>query len=254
MMRIDTYLFENGFYSSRTKSAEAVADGFVTVNGKCVKKASTDVSAIDKIEILQQQKFVSLGGYKIEKALDDFDFLVRDLICCDIGASTGGFTDCLLQRGAKMVYAVDVGDTQLDKKLQCDDRVIIKDHLNARELTKESFQPCDLAVCDCSFISLKLIIEPAFNVIKDDGALIALIKPQFECKKSEKSKRGIVLDKKLQLEICVGIYDFAILCGLVPTNFTNAPIKDKKNIEYLMCFKRSGEKMCKDKIKSIIFQ
>lgn len=251
-MRLDSYLFENGYYTSRTKAQEAVLSCSVTVNGKYAKP-SQNVDEADEIKIIQRQKFVSMGGYKIEKALDDFDKNVEGLTCCDIGASTGGFTDCLLQRGAKKVYCVDVGETQLDEKLKNDERVIIKAHLNARSLTKDSFELCDLAVCDCSFISLKLVLMPVFNVIKEDGELIALIKPQFECLRNEKSKRGIVADKKLQLDICCEIYDFAVSNNVIPVAFTNAPIRDKKNNEYLMRFSKSDKAIKKDELKKVVF-
>ncbi|MGN0819529.1 MAG: TlyA family RNA methyltransferase [Christensenellaceae bacterium] len=252
-MRLDSYLYENGYYSSRTKSQEAVLSGAVTVNGK-TSKPSFEVDDSDVIKIIQAQKFVSMGGYKLEKALCDFNIGVEGLVCCDIGASTGGFTDCLLQRGAKKVYCVDVGKTQLDNKLKNDERVVVKDYLNARNLENNSFEPCDLAVCDCSFISLKLVLMPIFNVIKQDGMLIALIKPQFECLRNAKSKRGIVGDRSLQLSICCEVYDFAVLNGLVPIAFTNAPIRDKKNNEYLMCFAKTGKVMNKDNLKTVVFR
>ena len=233
-MRLDSFLYENNIYQSRTKAMDAIKNGLVLYNGKPTK-CSLEVNSFDGLQILNLDKsFVSNGGFKLEKALNDFGFKVNNLICADIGASNGGFTDCLLQNGAKKVYAIDVGESQLDESLK-NDKVIVIDNTNARFLTEKTLgEKVDLVVCDVSFISLKLILPAVKNLLKDNGKALMLIKPQFECGKKFLGNSGIVKSKEVRLSVCLDIYNFSLNIGLTPLNITTAPIKEKKNIEYVI--------------------
>ena len=246
-MRIDTYLFQNNKYSSRTKAAEAIARGEVFVNGKAVKKPSLEVEETDKIEIIATtQTFVSNGGYKLEKAFEDFRFSADGLTFADVGASTGGFTDCLLKRGAKKVFAIDVGESLLSSELKQDDRVVVIDNYNARNLNSETLgELVDGVVCDVSFISLTYVLAQIYSVLKENGFAVVLIKPQFECGKKELNKNGIVTDKKARANCIKKILDFASAVGFCPTNLTNAPIKPDKNREYLLFLSKSKAQQLK---------
>ena len=182
-MRLDTYLFEIGKYPSRNKASEAVLKGEVLYDNKVVKpsKEVTNEALISYAQV--ESKYVSNGGYKLEKALIDFKFSVKDMVFADIGASNGGFTDCLFQNGAKKVYAIDVGESQLDKAL-LSKNVVIMDNTNARYLSKELFpDEIDGVVCDVSFISLTYVLPSIKNLLKNEGFALVLIKPQFECNK-----------------------------------------------------------------------
>ncbi|HBK02624.1 MAG TPA: TlyA family rRNA (cytidine-2'-O)-methyltransferase [Clostridiales bacterium] len=248
-MRLDSFLFENGYFSSRNKAAECVKRGEVLVNGKVEKKPSKEVSDEEKIEIVSPKKFVSIGGYKLDKALSDFALDVKDLVFADIGASTGGFTDCLLQRGAKKVYAVDVGENLLDESLKKDTRVVALDKVNARNMTERTMgEKVDGAVADCSFISLKLILPAIVKILKPNGFIVALIKPQFECEGKGLTKTGLLRDEKSRLKIVEDISEFAEKLSLVTENATHAPINDGKNVEYLLKLSFTGKQMTKEQI------
>ena len=243
-MRLDAYLYSENKYGSRTKAAEAVEKGNVTVNGKTVFKPSYDVKPTDSVEIVKPEDFVSNGGYKLEKAIDDFGIDVSGDTFADIGASTGGFTDCLLQRGAEKVYAVDVGESQLSEKLKNDERVVVIDNFNARELTPEVLGgQTDGAVCDVSFISLTYILKPIYDILKPEGYAVVLLKPQFECGKKELNKNGIVTSVKAKTDCAVKIKNYALSLGFAVTGFTFSPIKVGKNIEYLFYLKKGFEKI-----------
>lgn len=237
-MRIDKFLASK--YGSRTKAAQAVERGLVLVNGKAVSP-SHEVGENDEVTFLQaEESFVSLGGYKLSKALKDFGFAVADKIFADIGASTGGFTDCLLQNGAKKVYCIDVGESQLDKSL-LNKNVVVIDNFNARNLIPEMFsEPLDGAVIDVSFISLTYILDKISSVLADGRAVIALIKPQFECENKNVGKNGIVKDRKVHARIIEKIYTFSLSCGLAPLKLTTAPIVKGKNTEYLILLEKHG--------------
>jgi 23S rRNA (cytidine1920-2'-O)/16S rRNA (cytidine1409-2'-O)-methyltransferase len=184
--------------------------------------------------------FVSNGGYKLEKAITDFNFNPTDMVCADIGASNGGFTDCLLKHGAKKVFAIDVNSSQLDPSLICD-KVVVVDNCNARYLTYETLgEKVDLVVCDVSFISLKLVLPAVFNILKENGKALMLIKPQFECGKEYLGNSGIVKSKQARINACLDIYNFSLNIGLTPLDITNAPIKEKKNIEYVIMLEKGG--------------
>lgn len=231
-MRIDKQLADK--FGSRSKAATAINNGLVLVNNKTVNCAY-ELKNGDKIEILQAEEcFVSVGGVKLSKAIKDFNFSARDKVFADIGASTGGFTDCLLKNGAKKVYCIDVGENQLDKSLICD-KISIIDNFNARYLNKNLFsEELDGVVIDVSFISLTYILESVSNILPEGGSVLALIKPQFECENRNVGKNGIVKDKAQHKKVILKIIDFALNCGLVPVNLTNAPIVAGKNIEYVI--------------------
>ncbi|MDE7264989.1 MAG: TlyA family RNA methyltransferase, partial [Clostridia bacterium] len=191
-MRLDKYLTEK--YGSRAKASAAIKSGLVLVNGK-ICAASYEVKQTDKLEfLLAEESFVSAGGFKLSKALKDFGFDASGKIFADVGASNGGFTDCLFQYGAKKVYCIDVGESQLDKSL-LDKNVVVIDNFNARNLSKDIFgERLDGVVIDVSFISLTYILEAVSGLLEDGEKVIALIKPQFECESRKVGKNGIVKD------------------------------------------------------------
>src|ERR1051325_486966 len=187
MLRLDHALVERGLFESREKAKRAILAGQVRVNDQLARKPSDSVKEKDQLALDVPEKFVSRGGFKLEHAFDHFKIDVAGLTAVDLGASTGGFTDCLLQRGAAKVYAVDVGRGQLAWKLRRDKRIVVMEKTNARELTPakmpQPFVPVDIAVIDCSFISLRKIIPAAVALLKTSAKIIALIKPQFEAGK-----------------------------------------------------------------------
>jgi 23S rRNA (cytidine1920-2'-O)/16S rRNA (cytidine1409-2'-O)-methyltransferase len=203
MLRLDQALVDRGLCDSRERAKRAILAGQVLVNSQVGQKPSDSVSPTDDIVLVAGEKFVSRGGYKLEHALDSFHLDVTGLVAIDIGASTGGFTDCLLQRGARQVFAVDVGKGQLAWKLRQDARVAVMEKTNARYLKPEQFpQPFDLAVVDCSFISLRKILPPAVALLKRQGKIVALVKPQFEAGKAEADKgRGVIRDASIHERI-----------------------------------------------------
>ncbi len=203
-------MVERGLCESRERARRAILAGQVRVNSNVAQKPSDAVSAADKIVLEAGEKFVSRGGYKLEHALDVFHLDVSGLVAIDIGASTGGFTDCLLQRGARQVYAVDVGRGQFAWKLRQDQRVVVMEKTNARYLKPEQFpQPFDFAVVDCSFISLRKILPPAVALLKRQGKIVALVKPQFEAGKAEADKgRGVIRDASIHARILEELRQF----------------------------------------------
>lgn len=238
-MRLDKYLAEK--FSSRTKAVWAIKNGLVLVNGKKAEP-SYDYKEGDTLQIISaQESYVSQGGYKLSKALKDFNFSVKDKVIIDIGASTGGFTHCLLLSGAKKVYCIDVGESQLDKSLVCDKTVVI-DNFNARNLNKDIFaEKVDGVVIDVSFISLTYILKNVSEVLSDGGFVIALIKPQFECESRNVGKNGIVKDPKTHEKIILKVVSCAFKHDLIAENLTNAPIIEGKNYEYLVLLTKSAK-------------
>ncbi|MBE5734153.1 MAG: TlyA family RNA methyltransferase [Clostridiales bacterium] len=241
-MRLDNYLVEKCFFDSRTKAKQAILRGEIFIDNDCIQKPSFDMcnDITYKVERVCEDSFVSLGGFKLKKALTDFNFIVNGLTVADIGASTGGFTDCLLQNGAKTVFAVDLNDDLLHQSLKDDKRVkrVIK---NARELKKSDFSlPIDLIVADLSFISITYVLNVFSNILDNDKYLLVLIKPQFEANKKRKLKNGIVKDKKEMIDACRSVLNKAIEYNFAPIAFTNAPLVDGKNVEFLMLFQKNG--------------
>lgn len=242
-MRLDEFLVEKNYYNSRTKAKEGISRGEVFVNGNCIQKPAFAITDGEEIKIIKKvSDFVSNGGFKLEKALFDFNYSVKHLVAADIGASTGGFTDCLLKYGAEKFFSVDLNDDLLALSLKNDERVerVIK---NARYLTKEDFScNIDVLVADLSFISATYVLPVFYDLLCENGDAIVLIKPQFENDGKIKFKNGIVSDKKIRLSACKKIYDCAIECGFFITGFTTAPIRKSKNTEYLIKLSKNAEK------------
>jgi 23S rRNA (cytidine1920-2'-O)/16S rRNA (cytidine1409-2'-O)-methyltransferase len=213
MLRVDVALVERGLCPTREQAKRAVLAGRVRVNGQVANKPSDIVRPEDAVNLAEQEKFVSRGGYKLERALAEFDLKIEGCIAIDLGASTGGFTDCLLQHGAAKVYAVDVGQGQLAWKLRRDPRVIVMEKTNARLLTAgqfaQPFSPVDLVTIDCSFISLRKILLPAVALLRRSGRIVALIKPQFEAGKFEADKgAGVIRDPDVHRRVIEELHAF----------------------------------------------
>ena len=221
---------------SRTLAQQLIKEGSVAVNGNIVSKPSFYVSAEDEIEIIGEfPRYVGRGGLKLEKAVNLFKIRLKDLTCIDVGASTGGFTDCMLQNGAKLVYAVDVGQDQLDESLKNDSRVISLENLDVRQATSYINEKADFVSVDVSFISLKQVLPAVKELVKTGGKVIALIKPQFEVGKSGVGKRGVVKDSNLRNKAVEEIKSFASALGFKVNGLTESPIKGGDgNIEYLI--------------------
>lgn len=240
-MRLDVYLFSNGLALSRNEAKALINLGAVTVNGKTASKPALDVTDTDNIQVDRSKKqFVSRGGEKLEEAIRFFNIPVKDRLCIDVGASSGGFTDCLLQHGAKHVIAVDSGKNQLVKEISTDPRVTSIEEYNARYMLPEDFGFIpDLAVMDVSFISATLIIPSLYKVLSDSADFILLIKPQFEVGRQNIGKGGIVKDEKARREAIDRVVDTAITCGFTFRGLTVSPIKGGDgNIEYLAYFSK----------------
>lgn len=208
--RVDQALVSRGICQSREKAQRAILAGHVRINGQLAHKASDKVTVDDAIEVIQGEKYVSRGGFKLEKGLDHFSVDVTGLIAADLGASTGGFTDCLLQRGAAKVFAVDVGKGQLAWKLRNDPRVVVMESTNARDLTAANFpdRPA-LVVIDCSFISLRKILPAAVAIVRPGGKIVALVKPQFEAGKAEADRgAGVISDPAIHERVLRELEDF----------------------------------------------
>ncbi len=235
-MRLDVLLVDKGFFLSRNKAREAITRGEIYVAGKVETKAAKDVADEEIVEVRATVKpFVSMGGYKLEKAVCEFNPEIKDKIFIDAGASTGGFTDCLLRRGAKKVYCVDVGRGLLDKSIAENNKVVIMDETNVRYLAPADFdEVIDAAVADCSFISLEYVLPVLKKIVKNEGYIIALIKPQFELDKKIKLKNGIVRSKTERFSVIKKLVAFAESLSLSVIGITEAPLKNDKNVEYLI--------------------
>ncbi len=246
-MRIDLYLTQNGHATGRQKAKELIEVGGVLLNGQPVTKPSTEVNEGDTIEVDDALKpqYVGRGGLKLEAALDAFGVDVVGLHCVDIGASTGGFTDCLLSRGATFVCAVDCGRDQLVQSLREDDRVKSVEGFNARELDDTVTDgKCDLAVMDVSFISQTLLYPAVVRVLKPSGRLVSLIKPQFEAGRENLSKNGIVKSDAVRQRAVDKVIKSAFTYGLICDSIIESPIKGGDgNTEYLAIFSMIGEKI-----------
>lgn len=235
--RADILLVEKGLAKSRDRAKALIMAGEVYSGVKRIDKASDMLLEDAPLNVKQDIcPYVSRGGLKLEKAMDAFNIAVNGKVCADIGASTGGFTDCMLKNGAVHVFAVDVGYGQLDWKLRNDERVTVMERTNARFLTEESFSSkVELCSVDVSFISLKLIF-PAISACKIDTA-VTLIKPQFEAGKEKVGKKGVVRDANVHKEVISNVFEYAKEYGYYPIGLTFSPIKGPEgNIEYLCCF------------------
>ena len=237
--RLDQELVSRKLVESRELGKRLILAGKVTVNGHVIDKASDKVRVDDEIKIKEAPKYVSRGGFKLEEALNIFSVNPSDLICLDIGSSTGGFTDCLLQHGAKKVHAYDAGTNQLSWKIRSDPRVLSREKLNCRYLTKNDIDDqIDLIVIDVSFISLTKILPAAYDVGSSNCSIVTLIKPQFELSRDEVSKGGIVKDPELHQKSVSKIVNYATTeLQLNHAGTTNSPITGTGgNVEFLSHF------------------
>lgn len=235
--RLDVLLVERGEFSSRQKAVGAIMAGLVFVNGQRVDKAGTMVPADAAVEVKGQPlRYVSRGGLKLEKALHVFGWNPDGIVALDIGASTGGFTDCLLQHGAKKVYAVDVGYGQLDWKLRNDDRVVVMERTNARGLTPGDLpEPVDWVVIDVSFISLAKIFPAAMRLLRPGGRLVCLVKPQFEAGPERVGSKGVVSDPAVHEDVLMNVLQSLAETGFFVEHMTYSPVRGPQgNIEYLV--------------------
>ena len=240
--RLDVLLVKFGFSDSREQAKRLIMAGQVFVGGQREDKPGTSFAEEGlKIEVRGGgQKYVSRGGYKLEKALAVFPIDLNGKTCIDIGSSTGGFTDCMLQNGAAKVYAVDSGTNQLCWKLRSDERVVCMEKTNFRYLTEESLpEKADFASADVSFISLDKIVPVAYILLQDDAEMVCLIKPQFEAGRDKVGKKGVVRDPKVHLEVIENVISYATECGFVICGLDHSPIRGPEgNIEYLLYLKK----------------
>ena len=242
--RLDVLLVKRGLAPSREKAKAMIMAGNVFVDGQREDKAGTSFQEEVPIEIHGHTlKYVSRGGLKLEKAMQHFDLSLDGKICMDIGASTGGFTDCMLQNGAVKVYAVDVGYGQFAWKLRQDSRVVCMEKTNIRYVTPEDIADVlDFASVDVSFISLTKVLGPAKELLREDGEMVCLIKPQFEAGKEKVGKKGVVRDKSVHLEVIEKVISFAKEIGFQVLNLEFSPIKGPEgNIEYLVHLRKGTE-------------
>ncbi|MBD5104962.1 MAG: TlyA family RNA methyltransferase [Ruminococcaceae bacterium] len=237
MSRLDFELTARSLVKSRNVAQQLIKDGIVFVNGKNITKAAFDVEDADVIEIKGElPKYVGRGGLKLEKAVECFKIRLKDCTCIDVGASTGGFTDCMLQNGAEKVYAVDVGSDQLDEKLRNDSRVISLENTDVRAAEGKIPEKADFISVDVSFISLKTVLPEVKKLLKESGTVVALIKPQFEVGKSGIGKRGVVKNPSLREKAVWDIKEFSESIGFKCRGLIQSPITGGDgNIEYLIC-------------------
>ena len=242
--RLDVLLVNLGYAPSREKAKAVIMSGCVYVNGQKEDKAGTMFDTYAAIEVRGNSlKYVSRGGLKLEKAMEQWGFLLDGMICMDIGASTGGFTDCMLQNGATKVYSVDVGQGQLAWKLRNDERVVCMEQTNFRYVTPEDIPDAlDFASVDVSFISLTKILIPARNLLKTGGQMVCLIKPQFEAGRGKVGKNGVVREPQIHEEVIRKIIDYADSIGFEVLHLEYSPIKGPEgNIEYLLHIRKPEE-------------
>jgi len=252
-MRLDVYLYENKLAKSRSYASELIKNSLVTVDGKVIKKSSFEVTGQTVKVTGELHGFVGRGGVKLDFALDSFGIDVSGMTAIDVGASTGGFTDCLLSRGAAKVYAVDIGHGQLDEKLLHDDRVVSMEGVNAKDISPDVIPEfCDIAVCDVSFISQTLVFSSVCSVLSDDAVFITLIKPQFECGRAALNKSGIVKDPLDHYRAIKKVISAAEGFGFAATALTASPVSGGDgNREFLVLFSHNGERVTEDLIKEV---
>lgn len=256
--RLDLLLVEKGIINSREKAKACIMEGKVYVDGQKVDKAGEKVSFNANIEYRGETlKYVSRGGLKLEKAMKTYNISLENKVCMDIGASTGGFTDCMLQNGASKVFSVDVGYGQFAWKLRTDERVVCMERTNIRYVTLEDIgEPLDFASIDVSFISLKKIMPATINLLKDDGEVVALIKPQFEAGREKVGKKGVVREISTHKEVVHDIIDFLLQQNLNVLGVSFSPIKGPEgNREYLVYFTKDKNKtsdFVKDDIDEVV--
>lgn len=243
--RLDVELVNRGLADTRSKAQNMIKSSAVSVNGKVVTKASFSVNKTDDLKIIGETlKYVGKGGLKLEKAISEFNIDLTEKVCVDFGASTGGFTDCMLQHGAEFVYAVDVGSNQLDRSLIDNAKIKNIENTNIKDVKKSMFEKgIDFCSVDLSFISLSHAIPVVCDVLSDDGEAVMLIKPQFEAGKKSLSKKGIVNDRKTHIKVIENILALIEQSGMNTLNLTYSPIKGGSgNIEYLVYIKKRKER------------
>lgn len=256
--RIDNLLVKKGFFTTRQKSKYAIDNKNIYVNGILIEKSSKLVEENVNIEIKGEvMPYVGRGGLKLKKALQCFEISIQNKICIDVGASTGGFTDCMLQDGAERVYAIDVGHSQLASKLINNSKVVNLENTNIKEINADSFEKVDFITIDVSFISLTQVLNKTYELLKENGEIIALIKPQFEAGVSNINKNGIVKDTKIHAKVIEKIVLYSNSLGFEVLGITYSPIKGNAgNIEYLCYMKKNNSKIdlfkIREKIKKIV--
>ena len=241
--RLDVLLVKRGLAESREKAKAIIMSGNVFVNEQREDKAGSTFPVSARIEVKgQAMKYVSRGGYKLEKAIEEYGVSVDGKICMDVGSSTGGFTDCMLQNGAKKVYAVDVGTNQLAWKLRTDERVVSMEKTNIRYLTPEEIDTSvEFASIDVAFISLTKVLVPVRELLAEHGEVVCLIKPQFEAGREKVGKKGVVRDKSVHIDVIELVTSFAREIGFKPMKLDYSPIKGPEgNIEYLLHIIKTG--------------
>ena len=258
-IRLDQFIFEEGYAPSRRRAQALIMSGIVFVNNQKADKAGTMIKETDIVEVRGKDlKYVSRGGLKLEKAINEYSLDLTDRICMDIGASTGGFTDCMLQNGAQKVYAVDVGYGQLAWKLRSDERVKNMEKTNIRNVTVEMLdEKINFFSVDVSFISLKHIFPVAYAISTDDVLGACLVKPQFEAGKEKVGKKGVVRDSEVHKEVIENVIGFANENGFYVHNLTFSPIKGPEgNIEFLILISKNSEKptVTQQEIDDIVMQ
>lgn len=237
-VRLDVFLYEKGYFESREKAKISIIEGKILVNNQKEDKPGTMIKNDSDIKIIGERcPYVSRGGLKLEKALNSFHIDVNDLVCADIGSSTGGFTDCLLQNNAKFVYAIDCGTNQLVWSIRCNKKVKVLENTNARYLTNSNLDnnKMDFVSADVSFISLTKILQVIYDILNVVGKSVVLIKPQFEAGRELVEKNGVVHDKKVHIDVIKKIIEYAKNIGFVICGLDFSPIKGPAgNIEYLL--------------------
>ncbi len=242
--RLDVLLVQKGYYNSRERAKAAIMAGIVYVDEQKSDKAGNMIDIEANIDVRENLcPYVSRGGLKLEKSINLWNINLDNAVCMDIGASTGGFTDCMLKNGASKVYAVDVGRGQLDYSLRIEPKVINMEKCNIRNLDPKSVDAIDFISIDVSFISLKLVFPVATQVLKSNGKMVCLVKPQFEAGREKISKGGVVKDKKVHEEVIRNVISYANENGFMAEGLTFSPIKGAKsnNIEYLLFLVKSGK-------------
>ncbi|MGI6082494.1 MAG: TlyA family RNA methyltransferase [Limnochordia bacterium] len=251
-MRLDTWLVRQGWFESREQARRSVLAGEVYVNGRLESKPGTSVASDAEIELRRETpRYVSRGGLKLEKGLSVFALTVAGRNALDVGASTGGFTDCLLQHGARHVWAVDVGYGQLDWKLRNDTRVTVLERTNIRYLEPDRIPPVDIATIDVSFISLNKVLPAVVRLLGPEGDIVALVKPQFEAGRQAVGKRGVIRDPRVHVQVLEGVVDCAHSLQLATCAVTHSPIKGPQgNIEFLMHLSPRPQSTATDDVKA----
>lgn len=242
--RLDILLTDKNFFDNRTRAKAMIMAGKILVNGQKIDKAGTLIADDAEIRILgEEMPFVSRGGLKLQKALDVFKIIISGKIAADVGASTGGFTDCMLQHGAKKVYAIDVGYGQLAWKLRSNVQVVNMERTNIRNVTRKDFlDDIDFVSIDVAFISLEKVLPVVYDVLIDSGEVVALIKPQFEASREHVGKKGVVKDKTIHSAVIERVLNFAASVGFVIKGLDFSPVKGPEgNIEYLAYLSKGGD-------------